>query len=325
MSVTALIKKRRHRTQDHMRIDQTDSHYPYDICPNENLWSRIQVAPVQGVSLLNTCQSINPLKIFNPHDGGTTCHVVLSSYGGGFVTGDQIYFQVVCQPDSKLFLGTQAETKVYKSVYDQTSSQTIVGSLGKNALAVIAPDALIPYAGSRFVQKQIWTLETTSCLILIDWIHSGRSALGEDFQYDLLRSDIEIFVDGEKVILDRLKIQPGYSSPFAPGAYGEYTSCFNMYLVGDACAPLIQKINNVIKKGGAIPGYNEQKFCLPNDNAREEYFKGIWLGLNRMNDTCYVLRLLAREKQDIEPLLKIFFAELASKKLLGFNPLTRKL
>ena len=53
-------------------------------------WSELEVAQVQGRSRLITCRNLQPLKILNPAAPASSCHAVLSSYGGGMVAGDTI-------------------------------------------------------------------------------------------------------------------------------------------------------------------------------------------------------------------------------------------
>ena len=74
-------------------------------------WSEIEVASVRGSSRLVTSRSIQPLKLLNPRAAGGSCHVVLSSYGGGMLAGDVIRLRVRAQAGARLFLGTQASTK----------------------------------------------------------------------------------------------------------------------------------------------------------------------------------------------------------------------
>jgi len=270
---------------------------------DEPSWSWIEVSPLHGVSRLSSCKSVSPLKILNPRALSDCCQVVLSNYGGGFVAGDKIHFKIECKPHSKLYLGTQAETKIYKSFEEKISTQRIVGELHPHAFAVVCPDALIPYKGSRFFQRQCWHLEGTATLILIDWLHAGRSALGEDFQCEGLSSEVEIVMNGKKLLLDKLRVQPEFSSPFRVGAFGRYKSYFNLYLVGEMSLPLVEAIAKF-----PLEGKKENLFCA----------------LNRVNSTCHVLRALAAERQDLFPLLTKIFGVLERPEFLGFNPLLRK-
>jgi len=272
-----------------------------DVCDR----SRIEVNCINGISRLSALRSIQPLKILNPHNLSECCQVYLSSYGGGLVAGDKIALEIECKVNTKLFLGTQAETKIYKSIDGKLSHQSIQGVLHPHSIAVICPDALIPYKGSRFIQRQIWNIDSTATLVLIDWLHSGRSSLGENFEYQLLSSEVEIIMGHEKIILDRLRIEPQVHPVGRVGAFGAYQSYLNLYLVGELCDFLVPQLKELLGKGSQ-------------DRKR------LWVTLNAVHKRGYCLRVLAKEKQDVFPLLKKILEIFSSAELLGFNPLSRK-
>jgi len=272
-----------------------------DVCDR----SRIEVNCLNGISKLSALRSIKPLKILNPRNLSEYCQVYLSSYGGGLVTGDEITLEIECKANAKLFLGTQAETKIYKSIDGKLSRQSMEGVLHPHSVAVICPDALIPYKGSRFIQKQSWNIDSTATLVLIDWLHAGRSSLGENFEYRLLSSEVEIIMGNEKIILDRLRIEPQCSSVTRVGAFGTYQSYFNLYFVGALSGTFIPKLKELLDRGS-------------------EDRKKLWVTLNAVHTKGFVLRVLAKDKQDVFPLLTKILEIFASAELLGFNPLTRK-
>jgi len=274
-------------------------------------WSRIKVAPLNGISKLSSCRSIKPLKIMNPRNLSDCCQVYLSNYGGGFVAGDEIYLSVECMPHSKTYIGSQAETKIYKSFDKKTSGQTIVGRLHPHSLTVVCPDALIPYKGSRFFQRHLWHMDSNAILILADWFHAGRSALGEDFQFNRFSSEIQIIVNGKKEILDRLKIEPKRDALLFAGPFAAYKSCLNLYLIGDLHPGLIRAIQAKVDE-------------LFQQNSKDIAGGHLWMALNRVSSMSCVFRALSAEKQDITALLDELFKALEHEEILGFNPLARR-
>lgn len=274
-------------------------------------WSRIKVAPLNGISKLSACKSIKPLKIMNPRNLGACCQIYLSNYGGGFVAGDEIYLSVECMPHSKTYIGSQAETKIYKSFDKRTSGQTIVGRLHPHSLTVVCPDALIPYRGSRFVQRHLWHMDSNAVLVLADWFHAGRSALGEAFQFNLFSSEIQIIVNGKKEILDRLKIEPQRKSVFFTGPFAAYKSCLSLYIIGDLHPGLIRAV-----KAKAAESFQQ--------NSKDIAGGRLWMALNRVSSMSCVFRALSAKKQDVTVLLDELFKTLAHEEILGFNPLARR-
>ena len=80
-----------------------------------------------------------------PREAGA-CQVYLSNYGGGLLAGDEIRMRVECHPDSRLYLGTQASTKIYRSASGKTGVQETIGTLHAGAIAVVCPDPVVPFA-----------------------------------------------------------------------------------------------------------------------------------------------------------------------------------
>lgn len=90
-------------------------------------WSTLAVEQVRGKSRLVACQSRQPLKVFNPHSPTAACHLVLSSYGGGLVAGDHIRLRLSAAAQTRTFLGTQASTKVFRSIDGTVAEQHTAG------------------------------------------------------------------------------------------------------------------------------------------------------------------------------------------------------
>ena len=107
-------------------------------------WSTLEVAQVRGRTRLVACKNIQPLKMLQPGSPGHACHVVLSSYGGGLVAGDVIRLRVAARAGARLFLSTQASTRVFRSIDGAVAEQHTVGELAENALAVVFPDPVVP-------------------------------------------------------------------------------------------------------------------------------------------------------------------------------------
>ena len=56
--------------------------------------------------------------------------------------------EVECLPGSRMYLGTQSSTKVYKGNGKGGCVQETFGTVHANAMAVVCPDPVVPFAGS---------------------------------------------------------------------------------------------------------------------------------------------------------------------------------
>ena len=277
-----------------------------DRAPKENLgaeWSRLRVSARSGVSRIVSCMNVQPLKILNPRNLSESSQVYLSSYGGGLVSGDDIRLDIECDPNSKLFLGTQADTKIYKSVDGRLARQHIRAHIAGGSLAVVLPDALIPFAGSRFVQHQEWHLSGSANLLLADWMHSGRTAYGECFDYDFLSSEVRILVDGKTRILDRTRIEPSVDNPRGVGSFGHFRSLVSVYIVGRKLVHALEKARFFDQRTASEP----------------------WVVVNPIDDATMIIRVMSTKKAFLSSYMKTISRALASDDLLGFDPLKRKM
>lgn len=279
--------------------------------------SSLTVTQVRGQSRLTTCQNIAPLKILQPDSHSSACHVVLSSYGGGFVQGDDVTLNISCETESRLYLTSQANTRIYRTETGLGSRQIVQGSIGDQAVAVIIPEPVVPHKDCVFDQRQRWDLAKTGSLLLVDWLHSGRNEAGEQFDYRHYCSEIDIRRDGKRLTLDRLDSEPARRRAQQPGRFGPYQTLMNIYLVGNVFASLVEKL-------GALTMNDEQR--IGQDNRVTTFVPPTKLfTLNQIKPDLWVLRALATHRRDFQPLFATIGEAISAPSLLGFNPLSRKI
>ncbi|KAL4937707.1 hypothetical protein BDV06DRAFT_202382 [Aspergillus oleicola] len=125
----------------------------------------------------------------------------MMSYGGGLVTGDSVDLKVTVKPKARLALLTQGSTKVYKtpsrSIY---SCQNLTVELEDGAALLLLPDPVQPFKDSAYKQCQMFHVQPSSSLLVLDWVCAGRAARGEAWKfYDYRnRNDIWAFPDSTK-------------------------------------------------------------------------------------------------------------------------------
>lgn len=278
-------------------------------------WSTLEVAQVRGRTRLVACKNIQPLKMLQPGSPGHACHVVLSSYGGGLVAGDVIRLRVAARAGARLFLSTQASTRVFRSIDGAVAEQHTVGELAENALAVVFPDPVVPQAESRYRQTQEWHLQPTALLLLVDWFHSGRMDQGEQFAFTSLRSELRVRVAGRLVLLDRFGFEPAENIAVSPANFAGYQTFFSVFLVGSPADARFQLLGEMLARQ-RMPGSTGPHF---NINSQE-----CVVSVARARENVWVLRAAAHSRMAVQPLCEQILAALADGELLGYNPLARK-
>jgi len=127
--------------------------------------------------------------------------VFLLTYGGGIVAGDSIDLTVKLDNGTRLVLLTQGSTKIFKTPDPKlVSRQHMKVDLAIGSALVYLPDPVQPFAHTAFAQSQIYHLENEGgSLCACDWVTSGRSARGENWDIHEYKSRNEVWtLDGLK-------------------------------------------------------------------------------------------------------------------------------
>jgi urease accessory protein len=139
-----------------------------------------------GLSGLENITYQYPLKLISPSrpPEERSVLVFLLSYGGGLVGGDTVNINIEVQSRARLSIVTQGHTKIFTSpTPDVITSQTLHVQIASDAALCLLPDPVQPFKGSNFEQKQVFKLERTASLCLLDWVTQGRMARGEDWSF----------------------------------------------------------------------------------------------------------------------------------------------
>ncbi|MEO6097964.1 MAG: urease accessory protein UreD [Fibrobacteria bacterium] len=309
------------------------------------------------VSRLTRCLGYPPIKFINPRPQHGICQVYVSNYGGGLVDGDAIAMSVECLPGSRVYLGTQSSTKVYKSEGKGGCSQETIGTVHANALAVVCADPVVPFAGSRYRQTQTWEVHPEADLILFDWLQPGRAARGEVFAYSRLRSELRVTRPGGRPILsERFEVEPESQDPFRCGHFGVFRSLLNVYMIGpralklaDSLAAGMLALNKTgqdrrtsdpvaarggpeaaasvapVDGAGVDPRQQAKVSAIAGDGgAGADGVAAIWVGVGKRDGEGCIVRALGGDRRDLQPLHEMLFASLADAAWLGFNPWHRR-
>lgn len=278
--------------------------------------SKVTVARTAGVSRIIENVGVPPLKILSPDSGCETAWLILASYGGGMVQGDTVHLHLRCETGVKLFLGTQASSRVYRHLDAQTATQRIQGDIESGALAVVFPDPLVLHTDSRFRQQQRWDIARDASLFLGDWFQCGRSDSGEQFAYTSWESEIALNIAGKLAVLDRFRSDPVAENPRLSGRFGTSNLLLNLYVLGPVAASLAEALE-------PFASFEELHQIPASANAPK--FPQLFASLSKLETADgFVLRAVGHTREDFQPLISALFAHLAVPALLGFNPLARK-
>jgi len=190
------------------------------------------VEMVSGQSAVTSTWAASPIKILVPQSRGTSAWAFTSSFGGGLVAGDQTQLEIKVGKGASCFVGTQASTKIYRNPSRHPCSHVTRALLAPGSLLVFAPDPVQAFTDSTYAQQQSFHLDADAGLVLVDWFTSGRAARGERWKFACLRSRNDVFVDGERVFLDSIRLDAASGFMASEHQTGRFNCFATLLLLG---------------------------------------------------------------------------------------------
>ncbi len=203
----------------------------------------VGLADGASAALRHSAQS--PLKLLVPRPRGESVWAYVSSFGGGLVAGDQTRLDLSVGAGSKLFVSTQASTKVYRNPGLRPCRHRTSATVEAGSVLAFVPDAVQCFADSSYTQDQTFQLDATASLVLVDWLTAGRVARGERWAFRSYRSRNDVFVDGERVFLDSIRLDADDASPVGQ-RMGRFNCLASLLLIGPAVQPAAAKLLETI-------------------------------------------------------------------------------
>lgn len=160
-------------------------------------------------SIVTRARSVAPLRLLTPTSRGLAAWVYQSSLGGGFVGHDTIALDVEVCPGARLFLTSQASSKVYRQALSRSRLDAVVRAGG---VLVAWPDPIVCFATASFEQRQRFQLERGAGVIAVDAWTAGRLARGECWAFGRLMLRTEIEIDGAEVLADAVVVSPAHGA-----------------------------------------------------------------------------------------------------------------
>ena len=213
----------------------------------------LAVEMVFGESTVTTSLSSSPMKLLTPVSRGRSVWAYTSNFGGGLVAGDQTRLDLALGPETRCYLGTQSSTKIYRNPTRQPCSHFTRATLAAGARLIFTPEPVQAFAESHYSQRQEFHLESGAGLVLLDWFTSGRAARGERWTFSHLESRNDVYLNGERVLVDSLRL----NSPAVPARLGRFNCLATLLFLGEplkavAAAALKEMAGRPVAKAAAL-------------------------------------------------------------------------
>jgi len=167
--------------------------------------------------------------------------------GEGVVQGDRYRIEIDCAPGAAVHFTTPAATKIF-GMPSSYASQSVNVTIGAGAFVEFLPEPVLPFRGSRYLQRTRIRVEPGATAIFAETLLPGRVARGESHAYDLYCTDMEVHgPDGRLLAADRLELRPSSRSVRSLGCLGPHDVLASVYVVTrESPAKLVKRLREVL-------------------------------------------------------------------------------
>jgi urease accessory protein len=158
--------------------------------------------------------------------------VHLHNVSGGVLAGDRLALDVDVKAGAAAQITTTGATRLYRHREGAADSgQHTRFFVGDAALLEYLQDALIPYAGSRHIQRTEIRLGRGASLFWWEILAPGRLAAGERFAFERLRVQTAIDAGSRPVLREDFLLEPGRCDMTAKARAAEYSYLASLCVV----------------------------------------------------------------------------------------------
>jgi urease accessory protein len=190
------------------------------------------VDSTSGQTFLADSYQESPLKVvraFTMEDGTALAH--LHNVSGGLLGGDHLALQLNLANSAKVQLTTTGATRIYRNREGfSATTQCNEISVGAGALLEYLPDATIPFAGSRYLQRTSIDLATGAGMFWWEIVAPGREASGELFQYEEFAMGTRVSALGRRIAAENLRLRPERNNVSSLARLGQYRYFATFYI-----------------------------------------------------------------------------------------------
>lgn len=180
-------------------------------------------------TVVTRAYATSPLRLLTPANHGRGAWVYTSTFGGGFVDGDDVTMDVNVRPGATALLATQASTKIYRS--PRGTCMQLNAHVDDGVLFVL-PDAVVPFAGSRYRQEQRFSVSAGGSLLVVDALSGGRCASGERWKFLEYSNLLKITVGNRLLVHDALALRAADGDMMR--RFGRFNALATVAVVGPA-------------------------------------------------------------------------------------------
>jgi urease accessory protein len=209
-----------------------------------------------GRTYLAACRQRFPLRVTTPHylDDGDRgmAFLIIQNPAGAVFAGDHLELRLAAEEGARVHLRTQSATRLCQMAGER-ATQAMHLQIAAGAYVEYLPELLIPQAGSRYAQRLSIDTAPAGAVVTAEIVAPGRRAHGERFEYEHLRLETALAVDGREHAVDVLDLSPARRHPERGGVLGahDYVATLTVLCPSADVERLARELDGVLAE---VPG-----------------------------------------------------------------------
>ena len=233
-----------------MLLDQTGSPFPVESNRQEpNHPRRLEgflyltaTRDQRGKTILTRKAFRPPIHVSKPYQKGSALLVNMMSPTAGMLEGDRVLIDAELEEDAHLVLSNPTALRIHKMSLNEAQWDQEI-RIAPGAFLESHPEWIIPQAKSRFRQTTRIHLSPGARLLFIEALASGRVAFGEQFEFDSIRSRLELRYEDKLAALEKWALRPSSKTISGWQSYLDTPFYISIYM----CAPELESDDSLFQ------------------------------------------------------------------------------
>ena len=187
------------------------------------------------------------------HDAGALI-VTIVNPTAGFFDGDRLEMTAQVDTGSRLVLSTPSSSRVFRTRSGKAAICDQMFQVASGGFLEWIPEAFIPHSGATYIQRTHIDLEEGAGLLYVDWISPGRVARGEVFEFESLRWELDLRVNGRLVAREKYTLAGPPEGITAMFPEGQFVS---VYVAGEMVRNWPEKEISALSTDDAYLGHGD--------------------------------------------------------------------
>jgi len=140
-------------------------------------------------------------------DEDGTAFLYMLNPSSGLLQHDRIKLSFELEEGAKALVTTPSTNKIYR-MDEGYAVQNVNIKLARNAELEYLPEHNVPFKESSYFQHINYYIDSSSKLIAWDIVTPGKKLCDERFDFNLYYSETNLFVNGNRLFCERMKLEP---------------------------------------------------------------------------------------------------------------------